>query len=130
MTSEFQPIKIVSFDDKATYKSDPSSALVNAVLRLSAFAPSKWAEYFNDSWKQHFYMMKRNAQVSGDRLEVYCVPDELQNLIGEFNKIVAQTNDAYAKYVQQTQHNAEQQVAAEAAEREKLAVIKSTLKFD
>ena len=81
MASEFEPIKIVSFDDKATYKTDPSSALVNAVLNLSASAPSDWASYFNQRWEQHFYMMKRNAHVSGSRLEVYCVPDELQNFV-------------------------------------------------
>lgn len=130
MVNEFEPIKIVSFDDKATYKTDPSSALVNAVLNLSAPAPSEWAEYFNRRWEQHFYMMKRNAHVSGNRLEVYCVPDELQNLIGEFNKVLTETNQAYAAHIAQMQHKAKQQAASDAAESERLAGIKNTLKFD
>ena len=130
MTTDFQPIKIVAFDDKATYKTDPSLALVNAVLNLSSSAPAEWADYFNQRWEQHFYMMKRNAYVSGDRLETYCVPNELQNLIVEFNKIIAETNTAYAQYWAQKQHEAAQKAAAEAAERENLAKIKSGLKFD
>jgi len=130
MTTDFEHIKIVAFDDKATYKTDPSSALVNAVLKLSSSAPAEWAEYFNQRWEQHFYMMKRNAYVSGDRLETYCVPNELQNLIVEFNKIISETNTAYAKYWAQKQHEVAKKAAAEAAERENLAKIKSGLKFD
>ena len=130
MASDFENIKIVSFDDKATYKTDPSSALVNAVLKLSSSAPAEWADYFNQRWEQHFYMMKRNAYISGDRLETYCVPDELQNLIVEFNKIIAETNSAYAQYWAQKQYEAAQKAAADAAERENLSRIKSSLKFD
>lgn len=130
MSSEFEYIKIVSFDDEATYKTEPSSALVNAVLNLSASPPSDWANYFNERWKQHFYMMKRNAQVSGNRIEVYCVPDELQNLIVELNKVIAETNQAYAQYMMKMQQKAVQESAEVATEREHLAQIKSTLKFD
>ncbi len=127
---KFEQIKIVSFDDKATYKTDPSSAFVNAVLNLSASAPAAWADYFNQHWKQHFYMMKRNAQVSGSRLEVYCVPDELQNLIVDLNKVISETNQAYEQHLKQVQEDTDQQAAAEAAEYQRLAQIKSTLKFD
>lgn len=130
MTTEFEHIKIVSFDDKATYKTDPSSALVNAVLKLSSPAPAEWANYFNQRWEQHFYMMKRKAYVSGNRLETYCVPDELQNLIVEFNKVIAETNTAYTQYWAQKQHEAVQKSSADAAERENLAKIKGSLKFD
>lgn len=130
MTTEFEPIKIVSFDNKATYKTDPSSALVNAVLNLSASAPADWANYFNERWKQHFYMMKRNAHVSGSRLEVYCVSDELQNLIVEFNKVIAETNQAYMQHLAKLHQDAERQKASEAADREQLAQIKGRLKFD
>jgi hypothetical protein len=130
MTNEFQDIKIVSFDDDATHKSDPSSALVDAVLNLSASAPYEWSNYFNQRWAQHFYMRKRNASVSGMRLEVYCVPEELEDLIPELNKVIAETNQAYQKYLAQTQQKAAQQAAADAAEREKLAQIKSSLKFE
>ncbi|MBD7923489.1 hypothetical protein [Xanthomonas bonasiae] len=130
MTTDFEHIKIVAFDDKATYKTDPSSALVNAVLKLSSSAPAEWANYFNQRWEQHFYMMKRNAYVSGDRLKTYCVPNELQHLILEFNKVIAETNTAYAQYWAQKQHEAAQKAATDAVERENLAKIKSSLKFD
>lgn len=130
MTTDFEPIKIVSFDDKATYKTDPSSALVKAVLKLSSSAPAEWANYFNQRWEQHFYMMKRNAYVSGNRLETYCVPNELQNLIVEFNKVIAETNSAYVQYWAQKQHEAARKAEVDAAERANLARIKDGLKFD
>lgn len=131
MITEFEDIKIVSLDDKASYKSDPSSALMHVVLSLSASAPHEWSNYFNQRWRQQFYMMKRNASVSGKRLEIYCVPDDLQNdHIPELNKVIAETNHAYRQHLAHTQQKAATQAAAEAAEREKLASIKAGLKFD
>ncbi|WP_425967804.1 hypothetical protein [Aeromonas dhakensis] len=130
MISDFEPIKIVAFDDRATYKTDQSSVLVNAVLNLSSSAPADWANYFNQQWEQHFYMMKRNAHVSGKRLEVYCVPNELQSLIVEFNKVIAETNRAYSQHLAQLQQQADRQKAADEAERELLSKIKGSLKFD
>ncbi|WP_313249365.1 hypothetical protein [Stenotrophomonas indicatrix] len=130
MVGDFEYIKIVSFDDNATYKTDPNSPLFNAVLKLSSPAPEEWADYFNRRWKEHFYMMKREAYVSGDRLETYCVLNELQNLIIEFNKIIVETNKAYAQYWEQKQRETAQKAATDAAERESLSRIKSGLKFD
>ncbi|MGF6400594.1 hypothetical protein ABH905_004260 [Pseudomonas frederiksbergensis] len=131
MMTEFEDIKIVSLDDKASYKSDPSSALMHVVLSLSASAPYEWSNYFNQRWLQQSYHMKRNASVSGKRLEIYCVPDELQNVhIPELNKVIGETNDAYRLQLADGQQKAAAQVAAEAAEQEKLASIKAGLKFD
>ncbi|HGM5919364.1 TPA: hypothetical protein ACKP5X_001645 [Stenotrophomonas maltophilia] len=130
MSSDFEYIKIASFDDKATYKDDPDSALVNAVLKLSSSAPAEWADYFNQRWEEHFYMMKRNAYISGDRLETYCAPDELQNLIVEFNKIIVETNNTYAQYFARKQSEAARKADADAAERASLSRIKSSLKLD
>lgn len=131
MDTEFEDIKIVSLDDNASYKSDPSSSLMNVVLNLSASAPHEWSDYFNQRWQQQFYMMKRNASVSGKRLEIYCVPEELQNNhIPELNKIIVETNNVYRQYLANTQQKVATQAAAEAAEREKLASIKAGLKFD
>jgi hypothetical protein len=131
MAAEFEDIKIVSFDDKATYKDDPSSALMHVVLNLSASAPHEWSNYFNQRWPQHFYMMKRNASVSGKRLEIYCVPEELQkNHIPELNKVFAETNQAYRQHLAHAEQKASEQAAAEAAERARLAKIKAGLKFE
>lgn len=130
MTIEFKPIKIISFDDQASYKSDPNSALVNAILKLSSPASPEWADDFNHRWKQHFYMMKRKAHVYGDRLETYCVPEEIQGLINEFNKVIAETNQAYEQHLARQQQEAAKQAAATAAERENLAKIKNNLKFN
>jgi hypothetical protein len=131
MATNFEDIKIVSLNDKATYKSDPNSALMNVVLDLSASVPYDWSNYFNQRWTAHIYMKKRKASVSGKRLEIYCVPDELQkDHIPELNKIISETNQAYRQYLMRTQYEADAQAARDAAEMARLADIKSTLKFE
>lgn len=131
MATDFENIKIVSMDDNSSYKDDPQSALMHVVLNLSASAPYEWSSYFNQRWSQHIYMMKRRATVSGKRLEIYCVPDELKkDHIPELNIVIAETNQAYRHYLLQIQQRADQQAAAEAAEKAKLAEIKAGLKFE
>lgn len=131
MNNNFEDIKIVALDDKATYRSDPNSALMHVVLTLSASVPHEWSCYFNQCWKSHLYMMKRNASVSGKRLEVYCVLDELQDdHIPELNKVIAETNQAYRQYLARAKREADAQAASDAAEKAKLAEIKSNLKFE
>jgi len=131
MNTEFDDIKIVSLDDNASYKSDQRSALMHVALCLSASAPSEWSDYFNQRWKQHFYMMKRSASVSGNRLEIYCVPEELKSdHLSELKKIISESNHAYRQNLVHAQHKAATQAAAETADREKLTAIKASLKFD
>jgi hypothetical protein len=70
MLKEFEDIRIVGMNDEASHNPDPSKALYNIVLELSATAPHEWAEYFNARWRHEIYSMKRRAQVSGRRLVV------------------------------------------------------------
>jgi hypothetical protein len=86
--------------------------------------------FFNGRWQQHLYMMKRRASVSGNSLEIYCVPDELQQHITELNKVIAETNTAYRSYIQQSQVAAAERAAVEARERAELTDFKSKLNFD
>ncbi len=131
MAAGFEDIRIVAFDDKATRRGDPNLALMHLVLKLSAAAPHEWAHYFNESWRSHIYMMKRNAHVSGAQLEIYCVPEELEkNHIPELKKVISQTNEAYRHYLVRAQNEAEARAAKESAERARLSDIKSKLKFD
>ncbi|TDV53455.1 hypothetical protein EDF87_101543 [Pseudomonas helmanticensis] len=131
MTIEFQDIKIVPLDDEASYKSDPSSALTNIILNLSASAPYEWSTYFNDRWIQQFYMMKRNASVSGKQLEIYCVPHELQtDHIPQLKKLIAETNQAYRECLARKQQIAATPATSDTDERKKLASIKADFKFD
>ena len=101
------------------------------VLRLSQSAPGPWSEYFNQAWQQHIYMRKRRASVSGDRLEIICMLDELQSdHLPELNKIIARTNAAYAAYAAE-QSRLRQQAADEAKrQKDELASLKGKLKFD
>ncbi|MFH1493751.1 MAG: hypothetical protein ABIG70_03020 [Pseudomonadota bacterium] len=130
MMNEFEDIKIVSMDDAASHRPDPSMAMFNIFLNLSSSAPSEWAKYFNQRWQQHIYMLKRKANVSGRKLEIYCVPEELEkDHIPELNKVISETNNAYrAFHINQIQQEAAQK-AQEIAEREQLKSIKNNLKF-
>lgn len=130
MASKFDDIKIVAMNDEASYQSGANSQAMNIVLTLSAPAPYEWADYFNGLWKQHLYMMKRRASVSGDSLEIYCVPNELQDHIAELNKVIAETNTAYRSHFQKSQLAASERAAKEAEQRANLADLKSKLNFD
>ncbi len=129
VTMIFEPIKIVSLDVGATEDSG-QGALKNLSLKLSKFAEYDWCEQFNHLWKNHFYMMKRAAYATGDRLVVTCVPDELsEGLLEELKKVVEATNVAYGNHIQQQNTQQQQKVTAENAETAKLNELASKLKF-
>jgi hypothetical protein len=76
-------------------------------------------------------MMKRRASVSGDRLEIICMPDELQaDHLSELNKVIAETNEAFKKY--DADRKRAKQAEDEHAKRQKqeLSDLKRRLKFD
>jgi hypothetical protein len=131
VTKEFEDIKIIAMDDGASYNSEPNTQMMHIVLTLSASAPYEWSQYFNDCWQHQLYMMKRRATASDKRIEIYCVPDELQqHHIPQLNKVIAETNAAYRGYVEKSQRDAAKRADAEARERSELSKIKSDLKFD
>lgn len=126
----FQDIKIVALDDGASGPSG-EGALMRIVFKLSASAPAAWADYFNEAWRQHLYMMKRRAAVSGGRLEIICIPGELEtDHIPELSKVIAQTNDAYRAFA--AEQARQEQAAEEEALRQKqqLSDLKGRLRFD
>ena len=130
MTKQFEDIRIIAIDDKASRPSG-QGALMDIVLRLSQIAPPEWADYFDDAWKQHIYMTKRNASASGNQITITCIPDDLESdHIPELKKVIADTNKAYGAY-----HAAklrEEQTAAEQARKqsETLSNLKKNIKFD
>lgn len=123
-------IKIVALDDAASGPSG-EGALVRLVLKLSQRAPTLWSQYFNHAWNQHIYMMKRRASVSGDRLEITCMPQELESHhLTQLNKIISETNNAYRKYTEEQTREKEIETERARRQKEELANLKSTLKFD
>ncbi|MBH5399020.1 hypothetical protein HZZ13_14735 [Bradyrhizobium sp. CNPSo 4010] len=130
MASNWTDIKIVELDEAATGPSG-QGALVRIVLKLSQSAPSEWAEYFNNAWSQHIYMMKRRASVSGRTLEIVCMPNELEeDHLPELKKIIAETNQAYGAYAnEQTRRRQEQEEIAQ-RQKDELAQLKGRLKLD
>ena len=131
MAIDFAAIKITGLNDEASGPSEQGAAMTRVVLELSASAPAEWSSYFNQRWQQHIYTMKRRAHVSGSRLEIDCVLDELEaDHLPELCNVVAETNKEYAKY-----HAAKN--AAQAAEKqrreaeaERLAQLKKNINFD
>ncbi|WP_147275237.1 hypothetical protein [Thioalbus denitrificans] len=129
--STFQDIKIVGMDDAASHRPDPNKALYDIVLILSSSTPYEWADYFNARWKQQFYMMKRNASVSGKSLTICCVPEELEkHHLPELKKVIEETNQKYKEYLQAQQVQEQQRAEQEKAEKEMLSNMKGSIKLD
>lgn len=130
MTVEFEDIRITGVDTGASGGGDGSSALVDVVLTLSKSTPADWASYFNARWEQHIYMMKRRVMVSGSRLTIHCVPDELErNHLPELKKIANETNQRYREHLAQRERDAQRE--QERAEARKAELNKlNDIKFD
>ena len=126
----FQDITITGMSDEESTKPDPNMALYNIVLTLSESAPYEWADYFEQRWKQHFYMMKRRVSISGSRLTICCVPEELQSHLSELKKVIKETNQKYREYITNQKNQAEVERQREAKERKELSDLKGSIKFD
>lgn len=130
MTVEFQDIRITGVDTAASGGGDGGSALVDVVLTLSKSTPADWASYFNARWEQHIYMMKRRAVVSGSRLTIHCVPDELEkDHLPELKKIANETNQRYKEHLAQRELDAQRERERAEARKAELDKLKN-IKFD
>ncbi len=130
MTQEFEDIRIVSMDEGSSHWPNPRVVMYNIVLNISGSAPYEWATYFNQRWKQHIYMGKASARVSGRKLHIYCIPDELEKEhIPELNKIIFETNNSYRTFLAARIQQEATRKAHEIAEKDKLKSIKNNLKF-
>lgn len=130
MADQFEDIRIVDLDDKATRPSG-EGALMTMVLRLSQSAPSAWVELFNHQWSQDFYMNKRRTMASGNRIEINCMPYELaEDHLPQLKKVVAETNTLYRQHLAHLQRQAEERAEAQRRQREEIADVKRRLKFD
>ena len=119
----FEDITIIGVDEKSSSRIDSQSALFNIVLNLSASAPWEWANYFNELWRHEFYMMKRNAEASGSRITITCVPDELESdHLPHLLRVIAQVNSAYRSHVAKSQAHEE---ARKLREREDAALLQN-----
>ena len=118
MNQPFTNIKIIGVDEQASHKPRLSEALYNIILNLSASVPYEWEDYFNNTWKQHVYMMKCRAFVAGDKLTVYTIPDDLERLhISELQKVIDKTNKQYKKYISSVKLQAESKKRESEAEK-------------
>lgn len=130
MSKEFEDIRIVSMDEESSHWPNPKVAMFNIVLNLSGSAPYEWGNYFNQRWKQHIYMGKASARVLGRKLQIYCVPDELEREhIPELNKIISETNNTYRIFLTARIQQDAARKTQEDAERDQLKSIKNKLKF-
>jgi hypothetical protein len=126
----FTDIKIKALDDAA---SGPfgEGALMRLVLRLSQSAPGPWSEYFNERWAGHIYGAKRRAAVFGDKLEIVCMPDELESdHLPELNNVIAETNEAYKKYIADRYRERQLEEQRMKRQAQELSDLKGRLKFD
>ena len=126
----FHDIKIVGIDQGASQPTGEGAFYV-MVLNLSPHPTSDWSDLFSMLWKQNMYMGKRNIETFGSKMNVRCVPNELEGgLLEEIKRIVVKTNGEYRSHIEAAE--AQQQVAQDRKneERQNIANIASRLKFD
>lgn len=84
-------ITITGMDANKTHKYE--GAMHHVYLTLSASPSADWIDDFNHSWRNHFYMMKRHAQVEGAFIRADCPIDEVgDGLKGEIEKVMKEVN--------------------------------------
>ncbi|PTX51230.1 hypothetical protein IQ03_01948 [Gemmobacter caeni] len=90
----FKPITITGMDTNRTERDPrPGSALYKVVLILSGTPSASWARDFDTAWKQHIYMKKRDATVSGARIVITCSLDDWETVhVPELKDVMAQVN--------------------------------------
>lgn len=131
MKSDFKDIKILSIDVDASRAGDESPIMVWVVFRLSSVAPSLWEDYFNNSWREHWYGFKRRAFVSGACLDIYCVPDEIKtDHLPELKRVIAKTNAWYRQAMTNAQKDAEVRTSEVELFRTKLREMNDNLDYE
>lgn len=131
MAAVFTPINIIGFNDRASGPSGEGAGMMRVVLDLSEPAPPDWEECFNYHWKQHVYMKKSRAQVSGKCLEIDCILDELEKThLPELRAVFDETNAAYEAFCAKREADLQVEQAKRSAEAIKLAEIKKIIKLD
>jgi len=130
MAKTIVDIAITGLDDAASSKPDHSLGLYNIVLTLSRAVPYEWADYFNNRWKQHIYMKKRDAYVASDKITIYCLPEELQgDHIPELKKIIKETNKSYKQFLSSQKLETQRRKQLKKEEKDALSSLKTKLKF-
>lgn len=130
MAEKFEDIKITGVDTTNSGGNDGSSDLVDIVLTLSKSVSADWGSLFDSLWKQHIYMMRRPVRVSGSRMTIHCVPDELEKYhLSELKEITTKTNQKYKEYLAQRERDT--QWERERAEAQKATIDKlNNINFD
>jgi hypothetical protein len=130
MTTEFIDIIIVSFNDSLTRSAGSHSLETIVVLDLSTSPPPEWANDFNNDSDVSLYGSGRNAFIKEGRLEICCTLDKFENdHLPVLKKVIAATNEAYRKKLDQRQRERESLASKRTSEREKLAELKKNIKL-
>jgi hypothetical protein len=130
MSPDFTDLAIVGLDDEASFKSDLAKKLFDVHLTLSATPPLEWAASFDSRWVIVLYRKKRRAWVSGDRIVIHCVPEEIEeDHLPQLKRVVAETNHEYRRYTEARALKQQQQQDHERREKENLKSLKGRLNF-
>lgn len=122
--TEQASIKITGMDADRTHKYE--GAMYHVYLTLSASPSADWTDDFNHSWRNHFYMMKRHAQVEGANIRTDCPLAEIETgLKSELEKIIHEVNAREAERISRAEKARTEQ---EAREKEERAMIEATAK--
>jgi endo-1,4-beta-mannosidase len=123
-----QETLIVSMDDRASSKV-PNSNLSNIVLTIAPEPDNQWVLMFEQFYQHLFSTTKRKVSISGNKLTVTCLDEELQAQITQLQSVFRKTNTAYAAHMEETEMQARRDAADAIAERQRLADLANKLKF-
>jgi hypothetical protein len=134
MSTKFEPVRITDLVAEKTEQSPTASGLRLMYLRLSTSPTTEWIQLFDN---QRFFPKQRNivsgsreAKVRGNYIVVDCVPEEMERHHTELKHDVAVTNNEYQEYLNRVAAKIVQEDQVQKAEQERIAGIKSRLKFD
>ena len=122
-------ILIVGMDEEASGHSR-KGALVDIHLKIAPSASVDWCQAFDVAWRNHFYMIKREAHATSDHIIILCVPSELQDKhIPELKKVVATTNGYFAESQRSSELELAELLTRENAQRKQVSDLAKDLKI-
>lgn len=121
-------IKIVKLDSDATAPSGKGK-LLNMVLILSDSLPYDADTIFDQAWRNNMSMYKRSASLSGNRVTVTCLEDELQGQIDLLKDVLPQVVGIYNERIAMAEKRRQEAKDEAVATKERLSNLNDRLKF-
>lgn len=131
MSKPFKEIRITSLADHKTQRSQKASGLRLVHLTRSGEPPGEWVQLFEEARRFPRHSMWRGAWIEGSDIVIECVPEEIeQHHLKDLKEDVATANQQFVQRAARVDAQNAKRQEEERKERERLAGLKSKLKFN